>query len=147
MHFDSKLQDKRFCTEWQQAFPDSDLLLISSGIEFITASVLGQGDRQYSKYWPLLMRYEIFGFVKKTRYRSSALGRHNSSAIVHVLVTCLQPWMSGFNSRPVHVTSRCEEHKAVGNWTGFLPSISALPCLRLPPNAPVPIHLSTTDPT
>ena len=31
---DSKLGDKRFCTEWQQAFPDFSLLLISSWIEF-----------------------------------------------------------------------------------------------------------------
>ena len=31
---DSKLEDKRFCTEWQQAFPDFSLLLISSWIEF-----------------------------------------------------------------------------------------------------------------
>jgi hypothetical protein len=27
---DSKLEDKIFCTEWQQAFPDFNLLLISS---------------------------------------------------------------------------------------------------------------------
>jgi len=32
--FDRKLKDKRFCTEWQQAFPDFNLLLISSLIEF-----------------------------------------------------------------------------------------------------------------
>jgi len=31
---DSKLEDKRLCTEWQQAFPDLYLHLISSGIEF-----------------------------------------------------------------------------------------------------------------
>jgi hypothetical protein len=31
---DSNLEDKRFCTEWQQAFPDLNLLLISSSIEF-----------------------------------------------------------------------------------------------------------------
>jgi len=31
---DSKLEDKRFCTEWLQAFPDFNLLLISSWIEF-----------------------------------------------------------------------------------------------------------------
>jgi len=31
---DSKLEDKRFCTEWQQAFPDFNLLLISTWIEF-----------------------------------------------------------------------------------------------------------------
>jgi len=30
----SKLEDKRFCTEWQQAFPEFTLLLISSCIEF-----------------------------------------------------------------------------------------------------------------
>ena len=30
----SKLVDKRFCTEWKQAFPDFNLLLISSWIEF-----------------------------------------------------------------------------------------------------------------
>jgi hypothetical protein len=28
----SKLEDKRFCTEWQEAFPDFNLLLISSWI-------------------------------------------------------------------------------------------------------------------
>jgi len=32
---DSNLEDKRFCTEWWQAFPDLSLLLISSGIEFL----------------------------------------------------------------------------------------------------------------
>ena len=31
---DSNLEDKRFCTKWQQAFPDLNLLLISSRIEF-----------------------------------------------------------------------------------------------------------------
>ena len=31
---DRKLEDKRFCTEWQQTFPDFNLLLISSWIEF-----------------------------------------------------------------------------------------------------------------
>jgi len=31
---DSNLEDKRFCTEWYQAFPNLNLLLISSGIEF-----------------------------------------------------------------------------------------------------------------
>jgi len=31
---DSKREDKRFCTEWQQAFPGFNLLLISSWIEF-----------------------------------------------------------------------------------------------------------------
>ena len=31
---DSKLEDKRFCTEWQQASPDFNLFLISSWIEF-----------------------------------------------------------------------------------------------------------------
>ena len=31
---DSNLEDKRFYTEWQQAFPDFNLLLISSTIEF-----------------------------------------------------------------------------------------------------------------
>jgi len=30
---DSKLEDKWFCTEWQQSFPDFNLLLISSWIE------------------------------------------------------------------------------------------------------------------
>ena len=31
---DSKLEDKRFCTKWQQALPDFNLLLISSWIKF-----------------------------------------------------------------------------------------------------------------
>ena len=30
----SKLEDKRSCSEWQQAFPDFNLLLLSSWIEF-----------------------------------------------------------------------------------------------------------------
>jgi len=31
---DSKLEDKRFCTEWQQALPDCNLLLIYSWMKF-----------------------------------------------------------------------------------------------------------------
>jgi len=31
---DSNLEDKRFCTKWQQAFPDFNLHLISSAVEF-----------------------------------------------------------------------------------------------------------------
>jgi hypothetical protein len=31
---DSKMEDKRFFTEWQQTFPDISLLLISSWIVF-----------------------------------------------------------------------------------------------------------------
>ena len=31
---DSKLEDRRFCTEWRQEFPDFNLLLIPSWIEF-----------------------------------------------------------------------------------------------------------------
>ena len=31
---DNKLEDERFCTEWQQALPDFTLFLISSGLEF-----------------------------------------------------------------------------------------------------------------
>jgi hypothetical protein len=37
---DSKLGDKRFCTERQQAFPDFNLLLISSWIEFWFVNVV-----------------------------------------------------------------------------------------------------------
>jgi len=32
---DSNLEDKRFCTEWEQALPDLNVLLISSGIELL----------------------------------------------------------------------------------------------------------------
>jgi hypothetical protein len=32
---DSKMKDKWFCTEWQHAFPDFNLLLISSWREMI----------------------------------------------------------------------------------------------------------------
>ena len=31
---DSKLEDRRFCTKWQQSFPDFNLLLISSWMQF-----------------------------------------------------------------------------------------------------------------
>jgi hypothetical protein len=34
MLLDSTWQDKRFCTEWQQALPEFSLLLISSWIRF-----------------------------------------------------------------------------------------------------------------
>ena len=37
---DSKLGDKRFCTEWKQAFSDFNLPLISSWIEFWFAKVV-----------------------------------------------------------------------------------------------------------
>jgi len=39
---DSKLHNKGFCTEWQQAFPDFSLLLISSWIEFWYVKVVSQ---------------------------------------------------------------------------------------------------------
>ena len=38
----SKLEDKRFCTKWQQAFPDFSLLLISSWIEFWSLRVVSK---------------------------------------------------------------------------------------------------------
>ena len=34
MFSDSKLEDKRFCTEWQTSFPDFNLLFVSSRIKF-----------------------------------------------------------------------------------------------------------------
>ena len=37
---DSKQEDKRFCTEWQQAFADFNLLLITSWIEFWFVNVV-----------------------------------------------------------------------------------------------------------
>ena len=37
---DSSLEDKRFCTEWLQAFTDINLLLISSWIEFWSVKAL-----------------------------------------------------------------------------------------------------------
>jgi len=40
---DSKLEDKRFRTEWQQAFPDFYLLLISSWTEFSFVKLKGTG--------------------------------------------------------------------------------------------------------
>jgi hypothetical protein len=33
---DGKLEENRFCTKWQQAFPDFNLLLISPWIEFLS---------------------------------------------------------------------------------------------------------------
>ena len=41
---DSKPENKRFCTEWQQAFPEFSLLLISSWIEFLYEA-LGNGNK------------------------------------------------------------------------------------------------------
>jgi len=37
---DSNLENRRFCTEWKQAFPHLNLLLISSGIEFCFVKVV-----------------------------------------------------------------------------------------------------------
>jgi hypothetical protein len=37
---DSNLEDNRFCTEWQPAFPNFNLLLISSWIEFWSVNVV-----------------------------------------------------------------------------------------------------------
>ena len=39
---DSELKNERFCTEWQQAFPDFNLLLISSWVEFWFVGVVPQ---------------------------------------------------------------------------------------------------------
>ena len=39
---DSKLEDQRFCTEWQQAIPQFNLLLISSWIEFWFVKVVSK---------------------------------------------------------------------------------------------------------
>ena len=37
--FDSNMEDRRFCTEWQQAFPGLNLLLISSAVESPSATI------------------------------------------------------------------------------------------------------------
>jgi hypothetical protein len=39
---DSKLEDKIFCNEWQQVFPDFNLLLISSWLEYWLVKVVSQ---------------------------------------------------------------------------------------------------------
>jgi hypothetical protein len=36
----SRLEDKRFCTEWQQAFPECSLLFIYSRMEFESVRVV-----------------------------------------------------------------------------------------------------------
>ena len=38
--FDSKLEDKRFCTDWKQAFPHFNLRLISAWIEFWSIKIV-----------------------------------------------------------------------------------------------------------
>jgi hypothetical protein len=48
---DSKLEDKRFCAEWQQAFPDFNLFLISSWIEFWFFKVVPRA-AFYPREWP-----------------------------------------------------------------------------------------------
>jgi hypothetical protein len=40
--FDSRLEDKRLCTEWQQTFPDFSLLLISSCMGFWYVRVISK---------------------------------------------------------------------------------------------------------
>jgi len=39
---DSKLEDKRFCTEWSQAFLDFNMLSISSWMEFLCVRIIPQ---------------------------------------------------------------------------------------------------------
>ena len=39
---ENKLEDKRFCTEWKQAFPELSLLLYSSRIEFWFVNICSQ---------------------------------------------------------------------------------------------------------
>ena len=53
---DSNLEDKRFCTEWYQAFPDLNLLLISSAIEFWFVKVVPK----YYEYHHNLCCFMIF---------------------------------------------------------------------------------------
>ena len=36
---DNKMEDKRFCTEWEQVFPDFSLLLVSSWTEYCVSVV------------------------------------------------------------------------------------------------------------
>jgi hypothetical protein len=44
----SKREDKRFWTEWQHAFPEINLLLISSSMPFLFVNVI-------PKYWNFAM--------------------------------------------------------------------------------------------
>jgi hypothetical protein len=54
---DSNLADKKFCTEWQQAFPDFKLLLISSWIEFRFIRAVPKYLTFQSIYCPVLHCY------------------------------------------------------------------------------------------
>ena len=53
---DSKLEDKRFCTEWHKAFPGFNLLLISCWIEFWFVKAVPKYLNSSTLFHPLISR-------------------------------------------------------------------------------------------
>jgi len=79
---DSSLEDKRFCTEWLQAFPDLNLLLISSAIEF-----------WFVKHAYML---EILRLVVRMYCSSEVLEKEKSSLWVFNSMIYTLPWKQDY---------------------------------------------------
>ena len=73
--FDSKLEDKRFCTEWLQALPDFNLLSVSSWIEFWCINMV-------PKYSLALQICYVGGSIEweKNSWHTNAFGMEQSLA-------------------------------------------------------------------
>ena len=67
--FDSKLEDKRFRTEWEQAFPDFMLLLISSRMQFWFVMIVPKYFNCSTNSKNLLPIFTIDIYVVKNRTR------------------------------------------------------------------------------
>ena len=64
---DSNLENRRFCTEWKQAFPHLNLLLISSGIEFCFVKVVPKYTNSSTLSNNLYLNYNLnFSNVRTT---------------------------------------------------------------------------------
>jgi hypothetical protein len=62
---DSKPEDKIFCTEWQQAFPDFNLFLISYWIEFWPLSLF-QIFEPFQPFKVTILSFYNFDFVLRS---------------------------------------------------------------------------------
>jgi hypothetical protein len=73
---DIKLEDKIFCTEWQQALPDFSLLLISSWIEFLSVKVYPKYFNCSEVFYYIFEYYDIewLGKASFNKYRIENTG-------------------------------------------------------------------------
>jgi hypothetical protein len=86
---DSNLLDKRFCTEWQQEFPDFNLLLISSWIElwfvrvvpkYLNCSTVSNWPTSLCKSIHIFINYTVMQPHHKTMHNFE-LKKHNTTCV------------------------------------------------------------------